>query len=258
MGLQGLTLVIVLQLLHLQRHDVFVLDVSDVICRVPLGTGAPVSLVAPLVLLIVQRGESQNVEEQQGGPHGDGDAQFRGIIPLGFNEDGGVLGPRFVWVLGLLGVIGWGDSWALGGGPYLGRRSPGAVGKGCHVRRRDLGGRGDILEYLIQVVQVGDEFQPERHFCGSVVIPHSGFQADMQVQLVLWVILGPGHLLKAIGFCVNELGVLRNRLVGITGDRKEGQRERRSHWSTFHKGILKQEVTSTSSPISMDMHKIQM
>lgn len=162
-----------------------------------------------------------------------------------------------MWILGLLGVISGGDSWALGGGPYFGRRSPGAVGKGCHVRRRDLGGGGDILEYLIQVVQVGDEFQPERHFGSSVVIPDSGLQANMQIQLVLWVVLGPGHFLKAIGFCVNELGVLRNRLIRVTGDRKKGQRERRSHWSTFHKEILKQEVTSSSSPKRMDVHKIQ-
>jgi len=54
MSLQGLALVVVLQLLHLQRHDLFVLDVSDVVGRVPLGTGAPVRLVASLVLLVVQ------------------------------------------------------------------------------------------------------------------------------------------------------------------------------------------------------------
>lgn len=52
--LQRLTLVIVLQLLHLQRHDLFVLDVSDIICGVSLGTRAPVSLMAPLVLFVVQ------------------------------------------------------------------------------------------------------------------------------------------------------------------------------------------------------------
>ena len=63
-SLQGLTLVIMLQLLHLQGHDLFVLDVSDVICGISLGTGAPVRLMAPLVLLIVQRRKRQDVKEQ--------------------------------------------------------------------------------------------------------------------------------------------------------------------------------------------------
>lgn len=134
----------------------------------------------------------------------------------------------------MFGVVGRSDRRAFGRGPYLGRRSPSSVGKGGHVRRRNLCGCGHILEYLIQVVQVRHEFQPESHFCGSVMVPHSGFQANMQIELVFGVILGPGHFLKAIGFCVNELGVLRNWLIRITGDRREKKRER-SHSSTFPK-----------------------
>lgn len=113
---------------------------SDVICGVPLGAGAPVCLVAPLVLLVVQSRECQNVEEEQGGPHGDGDAQLGGIISFGFDEDGCILGPCLMRVLGMFGVVGGGDGWAFGRGPYLGGRPPGSVGEGGHVGRRDLCG----------------------------------------------------------------------------------------------------------------------
>lgn len=165
---------VMLQLLHLQRHDLLVLDVSDVVGRVSLGAGAPVRLVAPLVLLVVQSRKGQDVEEEQGGPHGDGDAEFGGVIPFGFDEDGGVLGPRLVRVLGMFGVVGRSDGRAFGGGPDLGGRPPGAIGERGHVRRGDLGGRGHILEDLIEVVQVGNQFQPESHLGSPVVISHSG------------------------------------------------------------------------------------
>lgn len=139
-SLQGFTLMVVLQLLHLQRHDLLVLDVSNIVGRVSLGAGAPVRLVASLVLLVVQSRKCQNVEEKQGGPHGDGDTQFGGIIPFGFDEDGGVLRPCLMRVLGVFGVVSGSDGWAFGGGPYLGGRPPGSIGKGGHVRRRDLCG----------------------------------------------------------------------------------------------------------------------
>lgn len=37
----------------------------------------------------------------------------------------------------------------------------------------------------------------------------------MQVELVLLVVACPGNLLKAVGFGVDELGVLGDRLVGV-------------------------------------------
>ena len=234
-GLQRLALVV--QLLHLQGHDLLVLDVRDVIGSVPLRAGAPVGLVASLVLLVVEGGKGQDVQEQQGRPHGDGDAQLGGVIPFGLDEDSGVLGPRLVRVLGVLGVaVGWGDGWAFRRGPDLGGRPPGPVGEGRHVRRGHLGGGRHVLEYLIQIVQVWDQFQPEGDFRGSIVIPHAGLQANVQIQLVFGVILGPGHFLEAVGFCVNELGVLWNRLIGVTEDRREREkREEEKKVTLFRK-----------------------
>jgi hypothetical protein len=81
---------------------------------------------------------------------------------------------------------------------------------------------------------VWDQFQPEGDFRGSIVIPHAGLQANVQIQLVFGVILGPGHFLKAVGFCVNELGVLWNRLIGVTEDRREREkREEKKKVSLF-------------------------
>lgn len=60
-------------LLHLQGHDFLLLSVSQVIGGVPLGTAAPVDIVPPFVLLVVESSKSQNVEEEEGGAHSDGD-----------------------------------------------------------------------------------------------------------------------------------------------------------------------------------------
>lgn len=38
----------------------------------------------------------------------------------------------------------------------------------------------------------------------------------MEILFVLWVKLSPDHLFEAVGLGVNELGVLRDRQVGIT------------------------------------------
>lgn len=62
---------------------------------------------------------------------------------------------------------------------------------------------------------------PEGHFGGAVVVAHTWLQADMQVQLVLGVVLGPGYLFKAVGLGVDELGVLGNRFVWVATDREE-------------------------------------
>lgn len=59
---------------------------------------------------------------------------------------------------------------------------------------------------------------PKGHFGGPVVVTNPRLQTNVQVQLIVGVILGPGHLLKTVGLSVDELGVLWNRLVWITAD----------------------------------------
>lgn len=68
----------------------------------------------------------------------------------------------------------------------------------------------------------------------------------MQIELVFGVILGPRHFLEAIGFCVNELGVLRNRLVRVTGGRREKKRER-SHSLTGDKSTSSSNTTGNDN-----------
>ena len=80
------------------------------------------------------------------------------------------------------------------------------------------------MEHVVEVVQVRHKVFPEGHFGGAVVVSHAWLQADVQVQLVLGVVLGPGDLLKAVGLGVDELGVLGNRFVGIAADRAETER----------------------------------
>lgn len=87
-----------------------------------------------------------------------------------------------------------------------------------------LGGGGHVLEKLVDVVKVRDQLQPESHLGSPVVVSHSRFEADVKVELVLWVVLGPCYLFETVGLCVNELCVLWNRLVWIPdrGGEKKG------------------------------------
>lgn len=72
------------------------------------------------------------------------------------------------------------------------------------------------------------QFQPEGHLVGPVVVSNSRFQADVEILLVLGIELGPDDFFKAVGFGVNELGVLRNRQVGVTeGEHTEHLSNRR-------------------------------
>lgn len=93
-------------LLHLQGHDLLLLSVSQVIGGVPLGAAAPVDIVPPFVLLVVEGGKSKNVEEEEGSSDGDGDRQLGGVVSL----------VRRVWlVLSVLGLSGEGRwVWTLG------------------------------------------------------------------------------------------------------------------------------------------------
>lgn len=53
------------------------------------------------------------------------------------------------------------------------------------------------------------------------MVSDAWLQADVQVKLFLGGILGPGHLLKAVGFGVDELGVLGHWLVRISETEKK-------------------------------------
>ncbi len=79
------------------------------------------------------------------------------------------------------------------------------------------------MEHVMKVVQMRDQVLPERHFSGTVVIPDSWLEADVQVQLVLRVVFGPGYLFEAIGLSVDELGVLRHWFVGISAKQIEDE-----------------------------------
>lgn len=75
------------------------------------------------------------------------------------------------------------------------------------------------MEHVMKVIQMGHKVFPKGHFGGTVVVAHTWLQANMQVQLVLGVVFGPGNLFKAVGFGVDELGVLGNWFVWITAER---------------------------------------
>lgn len=71
------------------------------------------------------------------------------------------------------------------------------------------------MKHVMKVVEMGHQVFPEGHLSGAVVIADTRLQANVQVQLVVWVVFGPGHLLKAVCLGVDELGVLWHRLVGV-------------------------------------------
>lgn len=70
-------------------------------------------------------------------------------------------------------------------------------------------------------MQVRHQLEPEGDFGGPVVVSDTGLEADVEVQLLFRGVLRPGHLFKTVRFCVDELGILRNWLIGITGKSKE-------------------------------------
>lgn len=99
MGLQRLALVVVLVLelllLHLQGHQLLALQVGHVVgrggrvrwSRVALrGGDTPVGLMPPLVLLVVEGSESEDVEKEQGRSNRDGHAELGGVVPLGLDH----------------------------------------------------------------------------------------------------------------------------------------------------------------------------
>lgn len=237
--LHGLALVVVLVLqlllLHLQRHELLALQVRHVVGGgggvgwggVALGSGdAAVGFVPSLVFLVVKRGEGEDVQEEQGGSDGDCDAQLRGVVPLCFDDDRRLVGEvaALALVCRLLGVRRR-DPWvSCRGGPVVLTWEAFRVRVWRCVLGRYLGCCGHVLKKLVDVVQMWNEFQPERHLGRTVVVSHSGFEADVKVELVFWVVLRPGHLLKPVGLRVDELCVLWNRLVRIPETEKRRRR----------------------------------
>lgn len=194
MGLQRLALVVVLVLqlllLHLQRHELLALQVGHVVGgrgrvgggRVALRGGhAPVGLVPPLVLLVVEGGESEDVEEEQGRPHGDGDAQLGGVVPLGFDDDGGLVRQLsgLALVGALLGVGGRDPGVAGGGRPVVFPGETLGVGVRGGVLRGYLRGGGHVLEKFVDVVEMRNQLQPKRNLGGAVVVSDPWFEADV-------------------------------------------------------------------------------
>jgi hypothetical protein len=51
-------------------------------------------------------------------------------------------------------------------------------------------------------------------------------QAYVEVELILLVVACPGHLFEAVGLCVDELGVLGHRLVGVPVNSKSTRKIR--------------------------------
>lgn len=90
-------------------------------------------------------------------------------------------------------------------------------GSGGTWRESGCGGAEDLL---VKVVEVRNQFQPEGNLICSVVVPDARLQANVEILLVFRVELGPDHFLKAVGLGVDELGVLRNRQVGIPRDNR--------------------------------------
>lgn len=81
-----------------------------------------------------------------------------------------------------------------------------------------VGGHGQ--QELVDVMQVRDQLEPERDLGGTVVVSDTRLETNVEVQLLFRGVFRPGNLLKAVWFCVDELSVLRNWLVWISGERE--------------------------------------
>ena len=181
------------------------------------GRDTPVALMAAFVFLVVEGGESEDVEEEQRGSHCNGDTELCGVIPLGFDDNGRLICQlsRLTLVGALLGVGRWNSGVAGCGWPvFTGETLSVRVRSG--VLWRYLSGGGHVLEKFIDVMEMWNELQPKCNLCSAVVVSDSRLEADVKVELVFWVVLGPGYLLKSVGFCVDELCILWNRLVWVT------------------------------------------
>lgn len=53
------------------------------------------------------------------------------------------------------------------------------------------------------------------YFVGPIVLFDPWLQANVQVQLIFLVVASPCHFFKTVWLCVDEFGVLGNRLVWV-------------------------------------------
>lgn len=73
---------IVLRVLHLQRHDLLLLAVGQVIGRsAPLRRQPVASHLMPLVTLVIKGGKGQDVEEEERRPHSNCHTQLSRVVP---------------------------------------------------------------------------------------------------------------------------------------------------------------------------------
>ena len=170
-GLHRLALVVVLELqlllLHLQGHELLALQVGHVVGGggrvggggVSLrGGDAPVGVVSPLVFLVVERSEGEDVEEEQRGSDRDGDAELGGVVPLGLDHHRRLVRQvaTLALVCGLFGVGGRVPRMAGGGRPVVFARESFGVRVRGGVLRRYFGGGGYVLKEFIDVVEMRD------------------------------------------------------------------------------------------------------
>lgn len=99
----------------------------------------------------------------------------------------------------------------------------------CGSKNRVLVGHNTLYRSTVSCGVKKKGKRPHFHpgyLVGAVVLLDPWLEADVQVQLVLLVVAGPGNLLEAIGFGVDELGVLGDRLVGVPDRQTERGSER--------------------------------
>lgn len=106
-------------------------------------------------------------------------------------------------------------------------------GTGGSWRQPGCGGAEDLL---VKVVEVRNQFQPEGNLICSVVVPDTRLQANVEILLVFRIELGPDHFLKAVGLGVDELGVLRNRQVGVP--RENTYLVSNGYFNKFHTNVV--------------------
>lgn len=243
-GLQWLALMVVLVLqlllLHLQGHQLLTLQVGHIVggggCISRGGVAlwsrnTPVGLMPSLVFLVVECGESKDVEKEQGCSHCYGDAELCGVVPLGFDNNSRLVCQlsSLTLVTALLGVGRWNPGVAGSRWPVVFTRETLGIWIWGGVLGRYLSGGGHVLEKFIYVMEMWNKLQPKCNLGCAVVVSNSRFEADVKVQLVFRVVLSPGYLLKSVGFCVDKLCILWNWLIWIS------ERETHKYQSTVWK-----------------------
>lgn len=179
---------------------------------ITLGTGLLGRVLpAAFVLAVIEGGKCQDIEKKQRRPDSNGNAELCGVISWIWHDERTHLPPAFSV------VVARGCRRSTGGARSL------TIGLGG-IQWGDLGGGGGVVKHVVKVVQMWHQVFPEGHFGGPVVITNPRLQANVQVQLIIGVVLGPGYLLKTVGLGMDELGVLWHRLVRIPVDMSQKEK----------------------------------